>query len=80
MVAIWRGGRLDVFAPDGTREAILTVPVRNPTSCCFGGPDLRTLYVTTMPSSGESDPRSGSLFALDMAAPGLLAARMDADL
>ena len=76
-VAIWRGQRLNVYAPDGSLEAELPVPVRNPTSCCFGGHDLKTLFVTTMPSSNEDDPRSGSLFALDSTTPGLPAARMD---
>ncbi len=77
IVAIWRGARLDVYAPDGTREAQLPVPVRNPTSCAFGGADLRTLYVTTMPASNEDDPRSGSLFALTVDVPGQPGARMD---
>ena len=77
IVAIWRGARLDVYAPDGTREAAIPVPVRNPTSCGFGGGDLRTLYVTTMPAGNESDPRSGSLFALEVDTPGLPSARMD---
>ncbi len=76
-VAIWRGGKLAVFAPDGTREADIPVPVRNPTSCAFGGGDLRTLYVTTMPSSNEDDERSGRLFATAVAVPGLPSARMD---
>ena len=53
-VAIWRGGRIDVYAPDGVRETQIAVPVRNPTSCGFGGADLRTLYVTTMPSSARA--------------------------
>ena len=70
-VAIWRGSRLDVFAPDGTRVAQIPVPVRNPTSCGFGGADLRTLFITTMPAGNEDDPRSGSLFALEVAVPGL---------
>ena len=76
-VAIWRAARLDVFAPDGTRVAQIPVPVLNPTSCAFGGADLRTLYVTTMPASNESDPRSGSLFALEVDIPGLASSTMD---
>lgn len=76
-VAIWRGARLDVFSPDGGREAEIAVPVRNPTSCAFGGADLRTLYVTTMPSSAESDPRSGSLFSMRMDVAGMPSTRMD---
>ena len=76
-VAIWRGARLDVFAPDGTRAAQIPAPVRNPTSCGFGGADLRTLFVTTMPAGNEDDPRSGSLFALEVDVPGLPSVRMD---
>ena len=79
-VAIWRGARLDVFAPDGRRTAEIPVPVHNPTSCAFGGADLRTLYVTTMPAGNEDDPRSGSLFALDVAVPGQPSARMNRSL
>lgn len=77
VVAIWRGARLDVFAPDGRRDGTIPVPVRNPTSCAFGGADLRTLFVTTMPSDNEDDPRSGSVFAAAVDVPGLPAARMD---
>ncbi len=79
-VAIWRGARLDVYAPSGALDATIAMPVRNPTSCCFGGADLRTLYVTTMPAGNESDPRSGSLFALDVDVPGQPGFRMDRSL
>ncbi|TAK24170.1 MAG: SMP-30/gluconolactonase/LRE family protein [Chloroflexota bacterium] len=42
------GGRIAVFAPDGTaiEEHRLSPPVKRPTNCTFGGPDLTTLYVT----------------------------------
>ncbi len=79
-VAIWRGSRLNVYAPSGILEATLSMPVRNPTSCCFGGIDLKTLFVTTMPSSNEDDPRSGSLFAFHLDSPGQPTARMDRSL
>ena len=35
------------FDPNGDVERVLPVPVPKPNGCCFGGPDLRTLYVTT---------------------------------
>ena len=76
IVAIWRGGRLNVYNASGDLDATLVLPVRNPTSCCFGGPDLKTLFVTTGAST-EDDPHSGSLFALALDAPGQLSARMD---
>nr|WP_158808161.1 SMP-30/gluconolactonase/LRE family protein [Beijerinckia sp. L45] len=79
-VAIWRGSCIRVYAPSGDIEGIIKVPVRNPTSCCFGGADLKTLFVTTMPSSNENDPRSGSLFAVTMDTPGQPSERMNRSL
>jgi gluconolactonase len=39
------GPRVAVFSPTG--DVVAEHPVAtNPTNCCFGGPDLRTLYVT----------------------------------
>jgi sugar lactone lactonase YvrE len=46
-VAMWGGGALRRFTPDGEQDAVLPVPVSRPTSCAFGGPDLTDLYVTT---------------------------------
>ena len=46
-VAIWGGGVLRRFAPDGTQDAVVQVPVSQPTSCAFGGPGMADLYVTT---------------------------------
>ena len=33
--------------PTGRVDRVIETPVANPTSCCFGGPDLATLYVTS---------------------------------
>ena len=52
-VACFEGERLACFAADGTRLADLPLPVRCPTMPCFGGPDLKTLYIT---SSREKRP------------------------
>jgi sugar lactone lactonase YvrE len=46
-VAIWGGGVLRRFAPDGDQDAVIQVPVSQPTSCAFGGPGMSDLYVTT---------------------------------
>src|SRR5258708_8461134 len=46
-VALWSGGAVHRYAPDGTLDRVLTVPAAYPTSCAFGGPDLRDLYITT---------------------------------
>jgi sugar lactone lactonase YvrE len=51
--ACFEGQRLARFAPDGTLLQSVPLPVRCPTMPCFGGDDLRTLYVT---SSRENRP------------------------
>ena len=39
-------GLISRLTPDGHRVACYRVPAPNVTSLCFGGPDLRTAYVT----------------------------------
>jgi sugar lactone lactonase YvrE len=46
-VAMWGGGALRRLTPDGEPDAVLPVPVSQPTSCAFGGPDFADLYITT---------------------------------
>jgi sugar lactone lactonase YvrE len=58
------GGCVVCVAPDGRIDQVLDLPVRNVTTCAFGGPDLETLYITTAAMmTGESDRLAGSLFA-----------------
>jgi sugar lactone lactonase YvrE len=45
--ARWGAGEIIRFAPDGSVDRIIEVPVRQPTSCVFGGPERKTLYVTS---------------------------------
>ncbi|MFC7544433.1 SMP-30/gluconolactonase/LRE family protein [Siccirubricoccus deserti] len=54
-VAHWGGGRVSRFAADGSRAGSIRLPVRDVTSCAFGGADLRTLFVTTARGNGRPD-------------------------
>ncbi|SHO60450.1 Sugar lactone lactonase YvrE [Pseudoxanthobacter soli DSM 19599] len=64
------GGQCIVrIAPDGQIDRIIEMPVRNITTCTFGGPDLKTLYITT--ASDPGDRLGGSLFSLAVDVPGL---------
>jgi sugar lactone lactonase YvrE len=63
------GGRLTRFAPDGGIDREIALPVRKPTSLCFGGADLSTLFVTSMgaqllPHFPPDGPLGGALFAI----------------
>jgi len=72
-VGAWRIARL---APDGTVDRVVGVPVQRPTACTFGGPDLKTLYVTTatFPLSEAAlakQPLAGSVLAFEVDVSGL---------
>jgi sugar lactone lactonase YvrE len=42
------GGHVARYAPDGALEREITLPVSKPSSVAFGGPDLSTLFITTI--------------------------------
>ena len=52
-------------APDGKIDRLVEMPVKNITTCTFGGADLRTLFVTTASAEApRGDRLAGSLFAI----------------
>lgn len=59
-------GLIHRFAPDGQLVASLEVPVPKPAMCAFGGPDLNTLYVTSIQPAGAEPGLSGALFACEL--------------
>ena len=61
--ALYGGGRLVRLSPTGERLDTLPLPVPNVTACCLGGPDLRTLFVTTGRTNEEAEDDGGALFA-----------------
>lgn len=74
--AEWDGARVVRYAPDGQIDRIIPVPVRHPTCCTFGGPDLTTLFVTTASlrlSAAEraAQPMAGGLLALEVGIKGV---------
>lgn len=46
------GSAIIRFAPNGDVDRIIEVPVPNPTTCTFGGPNLTTLYFTSAGNGG----------------------------
>jgi sugar lactone lactonase YvrE len=62
-------GRLVRYDPTGKMERIIELPVSRGTSVMFGGPELDTLYVTTMRTTLEDaqlaeEPLAGCLLAI----------------
>ena len=65
----WAGARITRYDPAGQVERMLRIPATHVTSCCFGGPGLDTLFITTSRFNLSRDdlaryPLSGALLAL----------------
>jgi len=71
-VALWNGGAVRRYTPDGTLDRVVPVPAPLTTACAFGGPTLADLYITTARVSlNPPTPLSGSLLVIPAAAQGL---------
>jgi D-xylonolactonase len=73
---LFGGWGLNRYAPDGRLLEYVRFPVANVTKPAFGGPDLRTLYVTTAwkglsHAARREQPLAGGLFSLRVETPGL---------
>jgi sugar lactone lactonase YvrE len=74
-VAVYDGGRVQRYAPDGTLKEEHAVPAAQTTSCAFAGPGLHRLYVTTATEDWSDDerlaePTAGVVYHLDTDATG----------
>jgi sugar lactone lactonase YvrE len=74
--AFYRGGKVVRIAPDGRLLAEYPVPAMCPTMCALGGPDLRTLFVTSARQQRSDEelaelPQSGGIFAMRVDVPGV---------
>jgi sugar lactone lactonase YvrE/DNA-binding IclR family transcriptional regulator len=70
-IAVWDGWHLARYSPGGELLQRIRLPVPRPTSCIFGGTNLRTLYVTSArvrldAQALAGSPMSGALFALEI--------------
>jgi len=86
-VAIYGGGCVQRYTPDGRLRDVLEIPAEQSTCCAFGGPGLTRLYVTTATEGWSderrrADPRAGLVYRLDTDAVGRPASpfRPDPDL
>ncbi|GGZ51753.1 SMP-30/gluconolactonase/LRE family protein [Streptomyces bluensis] len=71
-VALWDGGAVRRYTPDGTLDRVIPLPVPRPTACAFGGPGLTDLYITTAATGLTAPPPlSGSLLVIPGAGKGV---------
>lgn len=66
--ALYEGGRVQRYDPEGRLMSEHAVPVRNPTMPAFGGLGLKTLFVTT---ARDATGSGGGLYAAEVDVPGL---------
>ncbi len=64
------------FSPDGTVSGKVEVPAKGPTCVALGGPELTTLYITSLRTHHSDDelaavPEAGGLFAAEVDVPGI---------
>jgi sugar lactone lactonase YvrE len=74
--AFYGGGKVVRLSPRGKMVAEFPLPAMCPTMCAFGGPDLKTLYVTTARQRCAAEelarlPQSGGIFAMRVDVPGM---------
>ncbi|KQV44116.1 MULTISPECIES: SMP-30/gluconolactonase/LRE family protein [unclassified Rhizobium] len=74
--ALFEGGRVQRYAPDGTLLAEYPVPAKCPTMIAFGGPDMKTLYCTSASIGRPAEelaeyPHAGALFSMRTDVAGL---------
>ncbi|TDC63729.1 SMP-30/gluconolactonase/LRE family protein [Actinomadura sp. GC306] len=64
-VALYNGGSVRRYAPDGGLDEVVEVPVTKATACTFGGPGLDRLFITTSRENlaPDEEPDAGALFA-----------------
>ena len=79
-VCHWGGWRVTRFRPDGRVDRSIRLPVAQVTRCAFGGPDFKTLCITSAAIGiGEAErgkqPLAGGLFACEPGMRGLPAQR-----
>jgi sugar lactone lactonase YvrE len=73
-------GVLNRWSPDGRLDRSIPMPCSNPTAPCFGGPDLKTIYITSLRHDVPSEvlaekPLSGGIFAVRVDVAGVPVSR-----
>jgi sugar lactone lactonase YvrE len=63
-VALWGGSAVHRYDRAGRLDLVVALPVSNVTACAFGGPDLRTLFITTSRQGLDpaDQPDAGAVF------------------
>lgn len=70
-IAFWGGSSVKCFTPDGSHVATVELPVSHVTSCCFAGPELDVLTITTARGGPQDEPGAGDIYVAEVGASGV---------
>jgi sugar lactone lactonase YvrE len=65
------GGVIQRYTPGGKLDREVALPMAKPSMCAFGGPDLKTLLVTSIDPGNGADVDAGAVLLLRPGAQGL---------
>lgn len=74
--AKWDGWKVVRYAPDGSIDLEVSMPVQRPTSCTFGGPEMQQLFITSAreglsETEMRNQPLAGNIFVVETGVRGL---------
>ena len=72
----WGGSCVVRFNPNGKVDDVIELPVKNVTSCTFGGPNLKTLFITTARMGMDDqylleNPDTGGVYSIELDVQGM---------
>jgi sugar lactone lactonase YvrE len=72
-IALVKGKRVSCFSPDNGEElARIVVNASKVSACCFGGPEMKHLLVSTGKEGNDDPPGSGAIFVAEPGARGVV--------
>jgi sugar lactone lactonase YvrE len=72
-IALVKGKRVSCFSPDtGEELARITVNAAKVSACCFGGPEMNHLLISTGKEGNDDPPGSGAIFVAETAVRGVV--------
>jgi sugar lactone lactonase YvrE len=72
-IALVTGKRVSCFSPDSGEElARINVNASKVTACCFGGPEMKHLFISTGKEGHDDPPGSGAIFVAEVEARGVV--------
>ena len=75
-IALWGLGKVVCYSPEGKEIQEISLPVPQPSSCCFGGIENDILFITTAregltPTEIQKYPYSGKVFCIKLSVKGV---------